>query len=551
MKRFHWTTWAAAAVVLFYFVVSVACLPMMGLTDDDDFYIPAGIQYSQWTGRVLRGDIAPFDQKAVDQHFTHNHEHPPLAKYVLGWSHAAFSGWLGPVDGARIGTVFMSTSIAIALFVLAIFHLGRIRGFFAGALGCLLLLTLPRFFFHAHAATLDVPVAATYLWAATLALMAERKTWAAPAAGVAFGLAMATKLNGPFMVVPYIIFVLLTRRRTHPEVATEVAYDARATLRLPPLPTTLFWMAIVGPLVFWISWPWLWFDTFNRLGQYISFHFNHYGIYLLYFGQVFVKDPYAPWHAPFVLGAITVPLATSALAVSGLVLAAKRVKVRLQHTVGDDSSDRREADLIINLFLHGLVTVAVVAFSGGPKYGGAKLFMPFFPVWCLLAGYGALRLWEVLQGKLRFAAPAVAVLAVFASLSQQTKFGEYALSQYNGLTNGLAGATATGFERQYYDVAFRGLVAWLNDNAPKNTRVHFLPNNWEYVRTYKWYHRAKELRSDVSVASNPRGAQWIIITHERRFSRYGQDMLQYRDHQVVYEHRVDGTPLWTVLNAKK
>ncbi len=190
-----------------------------------------------------------------------------------------------------------------------------------------------------------------------------------------------------------------------------------------------------------------------------------------------------------------------------------------------------------------------MALSGGPKYGGAKLFMPFFPFWCLLAGFGAVRLFEWAEDRLgnKWYPAGTIGLALTSSLALQLRFGSYALSEYNGLTGGLRGATALGFERQYYDVAFRDLVAWLDENAPKNARIHFLPNNWEYVRTFRWYQKDGRVRPDLHVVQSEAQAQWIVLTHERRFARYGDDLFRHRGWIVKEEKVIDGVPIWTVL----
>ncbi len=537
--------WAAFIIAL-YFVVQMVGLTSVGLTDDDDFYIPAGIQYAKWLGQVATFDSDAFTRSTIDRAFKINNEHPPFAKYVFGVSHFAFQRWLGPTDAARVGTVLFSTLSAALLLVLCIFHLGPRRGLYAGAISVLLLSTLPRYYFHSHAATLDVPVAAMYLLAATLALLAERKKWAIIATGVAFGLATATKLNGPFLIIPYLFFAFAVRRGFGPKPgsADQVA--------LPQIPMAALSMATIGPVVFFAIWPWMWADTVNRVVEYVSFHFNHYGIYFLYFGTLFDKNPYAPWHAPLTLAAITIPLATSGLALLGLWLGRTAIWSRIRRPEAYSEAYKREGDLVLFSILQAVVAIALVCFSGGPKYGGAKLFMPMYPFWCLLAGYGALRLYEVVvkEGLARWIPLVVTGTAVAASLSLQLKFGSYALSEYNGAVGGLRGATATGFERQYYDIAFRDLVAWLNDNAPKNTKVYFLPNNWEYVRTYKWYLRAGELREDIKVTRSPGPAQLIVVTHERRFARYGNDLINMRDKEVLMESIQDGVPIYSVLKVK-
>jgi hypothetical protein len=151
--------------------------------------------------------------------------------------------------------------------------------------------------------------------------------------------------------------------------------------------------------------------------------------------------------------------------------------------------------------------------------------------------------------KTTLAAAAVA-LALASSLALQLRFGEYALSEYNGLAGGLRGATALGFERQYYDVAHRDLIAWMNANAKENARVHFLPNNWEYARTWAWFKRGQQLRNDLSIVNNESQADLIVVTHERRFARYGDDLRRYREKPVLIEKIVDGTPLWSVVQVR-
>jgi hypothetical protein len=252
------------------------------------------------------------------------------------------------------------------------------------------------------------------------------------------------------------------------------------------------------------------------------------------------------------MAATTIPLVTLVLGVLGTGAALPRICARFRRGGGPES--RREADALLFVLLNAATTIGLVAFAGTPIYGGEKLFMPFFPFWCFLAGYGAdalARQWSERWDAENVRVFARASLAVLASsgLLLQLAFSGYALSQYNGLLGGLRGATAVGFERQYYDLAFRDLVAWLSAEAPPKLKVHFLPNNWEYVRTYKWYREAGELRSDIQVTQNESAADWIIITHERRFARYGEDLLRHRSKEILLEKRVDGVPIWSVLKV--
>lgn len=539
--------WIARAFVLLYFLVLCAGLRSAALTDDDDFYVPAGISYGEWVLKALRFEPV-FNRAAIDQAFEPNHEHPPLAKIVFGLCHFLLRGWLGPTDSARVGTMLFSTLAAWLVLGLALRHLGPDRGLRVGGLAVLAMATLPRFYFHSHAATLDVPVAAMYLAAASTALAAERSTAAAILAGPVFGLALATKLNAPFLLLAYLPFVLITRGLIG---SRRIARPKALGLPIPPIPLALISMGLIGPLVFFLLWPWLWAAPIERVTQYVAFHLHHYPIYFLYFGRVFVGDPIAPWHAPFMTTLFTVPSVTLVLAGIGFLAAWPAIRLRRRFLEGPDDDQRRAGDLWLYVLLNAAVTIGVVAFAGTPIYGGEKLFMPLFPFLCLLAGLGADVLYtsivEAWEGRAKQLALAVATLASLSGVALMLRFWGYPLSEFNGIANGLRGATAYGFERQYYDLAYRDLVAWLNTEAGPRVKVHFLPNNWEYVRTFRWYQRAGEVRPEVEVVGSEQEAELIVLTHERRFARYGDDLSRVRGYQVLKEKLVDGVPVWSVL----
>ncbi|NJK90198.1 MAG: hypothetical protein HC923_12970 [Myxococcales bacterium] len=286
--------------------------------------------------------------------------------------------------------------------------------------------------------------------------------------------------------------------------------------------------------------------------EYSGFYLNHYPIYLYYFGQVYER-PFAPWHAPFVMAAFTTPVPTLALAGVGAVAASSVGLRRIRRRALASDPLRTEGSLGLFVLLHAAFTIGIVAFSGAPKYGGVKLFLPFFPFLCWLAGYGVEELWRraALETSrwakvgLRVAGPG-AVLAAFLVL---LRYGEHGLSAYGGVAGGLRGATAAGMERQYYDVPFLSMIEWLNTHAPANARVHFEPNHWEYERTFRWYHRAGDLRRDIVAETRQDRAHVVILTHEQRFRGYGSLLKARRDDEVLFTKRIDGVPLWTAFRG--
>jgi len=531
----------ALTLTLFVFVLLTSTLRSTGITDDDDFYAPAGIAYASHTGRVLTLDLRALTRAEVDRAFDQNHEHPPFAKWVMGVCYFLFHQWthlLPALDAARMGVVLLATALA---FMLALFAHAW-RGPLAAVVAVVALFSMPRFFFHAHVATLDVPVACLY-FATAYAFWRSRRSarWAA-FAGVVFGLALLTKLNAPFALLPIVVFALVERWRAF-------ARPEPGHFALPAIPLGLLSMLIVGPLLFVALWPRLWFDTIKRLGEYIAYHLNHYPIYFYYLGRLY-EQPFAPWHAPFVMAFVTTPLILIAAAVAGLFgLRGLRDFFCARPAAAGAAEEGGHA---LYVLLHAFTTIGTVAFLGSPKYGGVKLFLPLFPFIALLVAAGVdiavdavLRLVPRLVARRDLVQVALGVLVLAPAAAVTLASHPFELSYYSAGVGGLRGATAIGFERQYYDVADKELAAWFNANAPQSATVHFEPNNKEYLKTYRWLARDGYLRNDINVTGNS-SATYQVLTHERRWATYPDLATHYARSAVVYEKRIDGVPLYSV-----
>ncbi len=552
----------AALIFLATFALHAALLPSQGLTDDDDFYAPAGISYAHWLGEVFTAPATAFSRGGVDAAFRANHEHPPVAKVVFGVAHAVAHGAFGDLDAARLGCAAFAAAVAALLVLLLWDTLGRAQALAAPVL----LLSLPRFFFHSEVATLDVPVAFAVLAVTAVYFFAEApggaarhgRAWAPVVAGVVFGLALGVKLNAPFAVVPCALWSLLGRWRGFRVEG--------ASLVIPPVPRSLVWMIVLGPLVFVATWPWLWFDTLQRLGAYVAFHLHHYPIYLFYDGEIWDK-PFAPWHAVLFLGFGSIPLPVVALGLLGAWRGARALAriARLADDEGGVPDVTRGDKLRALLLLQAAFSMLVVMNPGIPRYGGEKLFMPLFPLWCALAADGAvvvaratLRLAAGAAARRRrpdrrrvaFAAAVVVALACAPGVAGTARFfGGYALSYYGELLGGLRGAVARGDERTYYDVADKPLARLLDAQCarqPTMCAVHFEPNHKEYVRTYRWLQRDGVISSKLKLVGDLAHASVVVLTHERRWSTYPALKAELEHLTPITEKAVDGVPLYTV-----
>ncbi|MFZ9888510.1 MAG: hypothetical protein ACO3JL_13510, partial [Myxococcota bacterium] len=58
---------AAITVFALVFLFLASILPAQGLTDDDDYYAPAGIQYAAWVGSLVTHPSEALTREAIER----------------------------------------------------------------------------------------------------------------------------------------------------------------------------------------------------------------------------------------------------------------------------------------------------------------------------------------------------------------------------------------------------------------------------------------------------------------------------------------------------
>jgi len=430
--------WRVVSLAVFLVALAATLLTLddPGLAWDEPSSILPGHFYAAWLGELPR---LPFSREAIDHFWAPNHEHPPLAKVLMGISQALI-GRGSPILASRIAVAML-----FALLVELVLKMGAgASGGLAGLLAAVSLLCMPRVFGHAHLAALDLPMALTWLLAvAAFARAVDKGTHRACAlSGLCFGLALLTKINAVFLPLVFLGWGIGFHRR-------------RA---LEPLA----WTLLLGPAVFFIGWPWLWHDPAARLGAYLRAP-QRVTLYVQYFGRVYA-DKSAPWHYPLVMTLVTIPVGILALVCGGAVAAARRF--------------RREPMLALVL-INVAVILGVFMVPGVPKYDGVRLFLPVFPFLALLAGIGGERCWNWIarRSRKRPWRPLLATAVFF--LSQAAAYGPVhpcELSYYNALVGGLWGADKLGMETTYWhECVTRRLFQWLNRRCQRGHVVAFYP----------------------------------------------------------------------------
>jgi hypothetical protein len=447
--------------------VLIATAPQIGVTWDEGGYISAAHSYVAWFQELVKHPAQAFQPDVIDRYWTVNHQHPPVEKV---WSGLV---WLAALD----------VPVAVASFGL------------------------------------------TFVFWKTV----DCKGWAWGILwGLAWGLAEAIKLNGDFIPVALVVWLLLFRR------------SWKGVLRL-----TL--MGLVGVATFFIVWPWLYYHPWERIVNYVAFHLNHYQIGQWYLGQFHLPPP---WHFVFVMLWAVLPLSVIALIVLGII---------------KGINSKQDGGLVWLLILGAFVSISPFVFGQGLVYDNERLFMPVFPFLAALAGIGFGWLAKYL-GKLldylkrpAYTAPAVILLGIALLMPQMTsivKLYPHLLSYYSEDVGGLPGATKLGLETTYWCESYGSALPYINTLAKPGDTIWVEP--WSFV-VLKYYQEIGLLRPDLVVLRMQTGqfvddADWYIF--QFRQSQYGFGGEEgYQPYQVlkaqtpVYQVSYQGVPIMRLYSA--
>ena len=537
----------AAALFIGTLVVTLAGAQREGVNRDEAVYMEAGEDYITWFERTLTGrQAAPFSDGSIARYWEYNHEHPPLMKVLYGLSWRLFHTCRCAEDRAlhpgparlepgqkhvtlplfslestafRLPTMLFHAALAALVYLFSLAAFGSRAGAIAAAL---LAVLQPRAFFHAETAGFDLPIAAlwlatTYAWWHALGSTRRRP---GILVGILWGLMLATKLQSFFLPVAlglHWLWIWLRDRRR-------------------PTIWPLVWMAILGPLVLFASWPWLWHDPIRRFGAYLAFHLNHVHYNFEYFGTNYNHPPY-PWHEPLGMLVTTAPVVLLALATAGAALLVRSRAAR--------AADSRATAAL--LLLSGAVPMAV--FFGGttPIFGETKHWLATMSILAILAGVAVAALAAALRARLPLLVALVAV-AVAPAAVETARSHPYGLSHYNALAGGAPGGADLGMNRQFWGYSVLGVLDWLNAKLPPRARVYL--HDWNHD-AYEIYLRERRLRADITDAGmedpGVRASDAALVVHELHFNKYEYMIwAAYGTVRPAHVLTLDGVPLVTV-----
>jgi len=445
-----------------------------GFGRDEGQYFRAGERYWGWFeelgSNVANGEFKrSFTAPVIDRYWTDNApDHPVIMKTLYGMSWRAFhrchctGATRGlhpiPVKGrhitlplfARESTAFRFPAILFAALLVAMVYRFA-RGWLSrapAAAAAVLTLAQPHYFFHAPISCFDAPIT-TMAFAVGFAYWKSLRSrrWGI-AAGVLFGVSLGVKHNAWLMPIFLVGHYLWMRRG-----------DLRAR-RFPRPPLAFVAMLVLGPIIFFAHWPWLWNSPVTRTRMYINRHLQHEHYNFEYLGLNWNNPPTTTGRklirstAPLVGTVLTVPVTTLALAAVGIAALVRRRRGQPVAPEGPEEGPANAGDQKPSwlqpgadvdrapgafLLVQTLGPLAVLSVPSTPIFGGVKHFMTAMPYLAVLAGIGIARLIPVLAGvlpatrvRLRRVAPvALAALVCLPAVTETRRSHPDGLSHYN------------------------------------------------------------------------------------------------------------------------
>ena len=515
--------WIGLALGLAATVILAAAGNREGFTRDEGYYFDAAELYVGWYGELFEHPSSALTQASVDRWFGYNHEHPALMKTLYGISWRLFHKCKCTHQPGRHSVGYdrphrtlpiLSEAQAMRLpanafggWMVALCWLFGVRAWSrrAGAVAAVLSLAATRIFFNAELACFDAPMATT--WLATVyfyyaALDGKSRAWPA---GVALGLAVATKHNGFFL--PFVL-------GAHWLAAAALAW--RRKERLPTL-RPFFWMAGRAPLIELAHWPWMWFHTVARFREYFGFHLHHVYYNMEYLGTNYNKPPF-PVSFAFVMTLLTAPVTTLALALGGASALGARF-ARGQRA-------RELPGLLVGLNV--FAPIAIIAFTGAPIFGATKHWLPSIPFLALLAGFGLDRLATAAGEALALDSRRKTILGVAAvalacapACAETFRSHPYALTHYNLLAGGPPGGASLGMNRQFWGYSTRGLLPWIDAHARPGAPIYWHDTNQPILNMNV---REGLMRADLGNTGleepGVKASDIAMVIHEKHFNKY-------------------------------
>ena len=441
-------------VYLSLLLCAILCLTMnlYGVTLDEPVYLTAGRIYVVWAEHPIRHKL--------DSYWMYGQEHPSFGKVLGGLTCYVFHDKLGTVGLFKAFRLQNLIYCFVFCFIMYLW-MKELTSKYMAVAAVLVAFFLPRMYFSAHIGMLDYPVTVLIFISSYAFWKGLTNPKHIITAAILTGLALETKINGAFLYVFLIPWLVIAWRK---ELKSRLPY--------------ILSLIVIPPALFVLLWPWLWHHPVARILGYFIRLKDHRPIPLYYFGQIYYGN--TPWHYPFVLTMVTLPCIILAAVVYYAMTTRKKAI---------------DGFLIASAF----IPMAAIAFFSPCKNDGVRLFLSSFPFIAMMASLG---FYEYLK---RYTHARLAICVIISCVSIVFAIGKYHRYQecyYNEIV--AVSHTEAAFETEYENCAYQELVPWLNEHPHSKL---YAPVMGDHLMIYQ----ALETLSTSVECSDYKDADYVVI----------------------------------------
>ena len=485
--------------------------------------IDADIPRSQVPARSM------YQLDAMDYAYFMEHDgggHPPLSDIISSSFNRVLFGKLrliNDIDSYRVYGIFL----AAILVGLIYYWTTKVYGGFAGLISAIALSTYPIFWAESHYNTeKDIPETVFFglvLFSFWKGIVSRNWKWVL-VSGVFAGLALGTKFNALFVVfiiLPWFVYYLF-RNKSFKKNLKHFFPSKLLILSLVIAP-------FIALFIFIATWPYLWPDIISRVMGVVGFYKN--------IGITKSIDPNFTGLLgintyPLIWILYTTPIITIFLAFIGFI-----------RVLGKIFIGKETASFVFLLWF--LVPIARVAWPGASIYGGVRQIMEYIPAMAILAGVGALYIYQKIT---KISNKTVACLVLFTPflllVVNLYKIHPNENVYFNSLIGGLSGAKEKDIP--YWGFSFgspyRQAAVWINKNVEQGADLVFtfdlIPN-----LSRIW------LRQDINLHNTNRsgyfrkGEYAMGLVYDGTAERSYYDAYLEKFQKPVYEVKVNGVAI--------
>ena len=503
----------AAAVALFVFTMIFMTNDSFGFVRDEGFYMKAAAYMADWYesigDNISNGEFAKiFSKKEIDRYFNYNSEHPPFMKELFGLSQLIFTRKLGlltaPMSARLVAAVFAALT-ALMIYFFGLFFFSRLTAIASP----MLFFMMPHIFFHSHLACFDVPI--LFFWSATFILyvicLKTKKISVHIFTAVFFAFAMETKHNVLFipiiLFVSWLFFYAFSYRK-------EAGFGS-FTGFFRAIPKVFWFMAVISLPMYFLIWPRMWFNTFDRLMTYAEFHGRHVNYLNYYFGTPLKNGPF-PFSFPWAMTFFTTPTPQLVCFFAGIFYFCRDF-FKSERTC--------EKEAAFAMITGSLFPIFLIALPSVPIFGGIKHWFTGYPL-MLTAGVfmiesSAKKLIKTSDCRKSLLVAALFVIAAVSLVSPNIKFAKRGAAFYNELIGGAQGAAEARMQRNFWGYDMIDLADTLNREAPKNAKLYIMsgyeglnPNSFRFMQD------TGLIRSDLKATNTLHEADLALFFYEKQ-----------------------------------